>query len=207
MISIIIPCKNRLEHLKQTIKFVLDQTYKDIEIIVVDYNCPQNTQQYLARFPEIICIKADVGEYEWNLSTSRNLGFKNSTGDKVLFIDADTLLDIDFVKQHVDKVKEGVFLTGKQEHPYNACGSCFLMRSDFEMIKGYNEVVKGWGSEDFNLYERLRNKGMIQEMFDFTLIKNIPHSDLIRNQYYGKRNKYKTNESNYQAMIKEFKGL
>jgi glycosyltransferase involved in cell wall biosynthesis len=207
MISIIIPCKKRLAHLKQALPLAVSQSYQDIEIIVVDYNCPEGTKDYVSRFSQVHCVEAQVGKEEWNLSASRNLGYKNSNGDKLLFIDADTLLNTNFVLSHVDQVKEGIFLTGKQTNPYNACGSIFIMRSDFEKVKGYNELVQGWGSEDFNLYERLRNEGMEQRMFDFNLIKNIPHSDQLRNQYFGHKNKFKTNIENYHRMNKDFKGI
>ncbi len=209
MISIIIPCKNRLDYLKKTFSNVVRQSFSDLDIIVVDYNCPQGTKEYIDSIQDkrINCINADVGETEWNLSASRNLGYKHSKGDKLLFIDADTVLDPDFIRYHVAQVRDGVFLTGKQTNPYNACGSCFVTRNDFEKVKGYNEVVQGWGSEDFNLYERLRNEGNEQKMFNFSMIKNIPHSDKIRNEYFGRKNKFTTNDNNYQMMTKEFKGI
>lgn len=209
IVSVIIPCKKRLAHLKKTFPNVLRQSHRDLDIIVVDYMCPQGTSNYIERVKDyrVQLVKAKVGADDWNLSASRNLGYRYAKGEVLLFIDADSIIDKRFISDCLSKLKEGSFLCGNQQIPYQACGCCMVYKSDFEKVKGYNEVVEGWGSEDFNFYNRLEAIGLKNEKFNYSYIKNIPHSDSIRNEYHGKRDRMATNHDNYTRMEKEFKGI
>lgn len=199
MVSIIIPCKNRLNHLSQT--FPLARRL-DAEIIIVDYNCPMGTADYLnATYPGIATIvKAEVGKDEWSLSHARNLGYKASKGDVLLFIDADTKVKSDFLTKH--PLNEGEFYTG---HWLHASGCCMIWRKDFEKIRGYNEIIQSWGTEDYDLYRRLEGLGLKRNYFDKKSFENIKHHDRIRNEYHGRKNIHESNEENYQKSIKEFR--
>lgn len=203
MISIVIPCKNRLNHLLKT--YALTRRVQgEYEVIIVDYQCPMDTIGYFKRaYPNdsrLKLVKAEVGPDEWNLSHARNIGSKQAIGDVLLFIDADTMLKPDFLEKHV--LADGTFYSGSWLY---ASGCCMVSRKDFIQVKGYNEVAKSWGSEDYNLYSRLKATGLNQVYFNEKLYKNIPHPDKIRNQYHGKKDIHVTNEENYQAMLKEFK--
>lgn len=203
MISIIIPCKNRLNHLSST--FIHTRRLQgDCQIVIVDYRCPMGTASHFEnnfhKEPRLKIIRANVGEKEWNLSHARNIGFKASDGDELLFIDADTSLKPDFLTKH--PLIENQFYTGSWLH---ASGCCMLWRKDFEAINGYNECVDGWGSEDYDLYRRLEARGLKRNYFNQKLLKNMPHPDKIRNQYYEGKNIHSTNDGNYHRMQKEFK--
>jgi len=207
--SIIIPCKNRLHFLKATLKTIIFQKYDyDYEIIVVDYNCPQKTISYCESLnnPKVKSIFAEVERNEWNLSKARNLGFLNSDGEYILFLDADTILNDTFLEKTILRMKEGIFITGQDFKPHHSSGSCLVNRKDFELVKGYNESMNGWGSEDLELYSRLK-QNLKQEYFDLKLIKNIPHNNNIRNQYHGGRNIFETNQHNWDISKNSFQSI
>lgn len=203
MISIIIPCKNRLNHLSFTFPLI-QKLAGEWEAIVVDYNCPMGTKDFLLKtFPNesrLKVIKAEVGEKDWNLSHSRNLGFLDSKGEALLFLDADTKVNSDFLTVH--PLPENNFYTGSWLH---ASGCCMVWRKDFEELRGYNEVMEGWGSEDYNLYKRLETRGVQRNYFNEKKFRNIQHHDKIRNEYHGRTNIHTTNELNFQRSLKEFK--
>lgn len=201
MVSIIIPCKNRLNHLSQT--FPLTRRLEgEIEIIIVDYNCPMGTASYFdtAFANQVKIVRAEVGENDWSLSHARNLGFKASKGEALLFIDADTKVRSNFLKHH--PLNDNEFYTGMWLH---ASGCCMVWRKDFEAVRGYNEVIESWGSEDYDLYRRLEGRGLKRNYFDKKLYENIRHHDRIRNEYHGRKNIHTSNEENYQKSIKEFR--
>jgi glycosyltransferase involved in cell wall biosynthesis len=202
MISIIIPCKNRLNHLSST--YTLTRKLQgDYEVIIVDYNCPMGTADHFInsfKDSKLKVVRADVGPKEWNLSHARNIGYGHSTGDALLFADADTMMKPNFLSAH--PLKQGEFYSGSWLH---ASGVCMVWRTDFERVAGYNECVDGWGSEDFDLYRRLVGIGLRQVNFNEKLFRNMPHHDKIRNEYYGGKNIHLTNEQNYQRTQKEFK--
>lgn len=203
MISVIIPCKNRLNHLTLTFPLVR-RIAGDIEIIVVDYNCPMGTADYLGTTfvdeTRLKIVKAEVGKDQWSLSHARNLGYLASKGDALLFIDADTKAKSNFLTHH--PLNEGAFYTGTWLH---GSGCCMIWRKDFEKVKGYNEFIQSWGTEDYDLYRRLEGLGLRRNYFDKKLFENIKHHNRIRNEYHGKKDIHASNEENYQKSIISFK--
>lgn len=203
MISIIIPCKNRLNHLAETI-LLTRKLEGEYEIIITDYNCPMGCADYIdATFSSdtrIKVVRAAVGEKDWSLSHARNLGYKVSSGDAMLFIDADTKVKSDFLVKHPLNEKE--FYTG---HWLHASGCCLIWRSDFEKVRGFNEVIQSWGSEDYDLYRRLEGLGLKRNYFDKKSFENIRHHNRTRNEYHNREDIHSSNEKNYQASIKEFR--
>lgn len=149
-------------------------------------------------------IKADVGPQDWNLSHARNIGAKEAKGNVLVFIDADTILKASFLQYHISVLEPRMFICGTLHY---VSGCCIVWKSDFEEAKGYNEVVEGWGSEDVDFYARLEKLGVRKTHFKLSLIRNMPHSDGTRNEYYGKANIYETNNRNYELMQKGFKSI
>lgn len=90
MISIIIPSFNRVNYLRQLLDSILTQSYKDIEIIVVDDNSKDGTEslmiEYLTKFP---IIKYFRNEKKQGCSYNRGFGLKKSKGDYIIFADDD----------------------------------------------------------------------------------------------------------------------
>ncbi len=199
-VSIIIPCKGRLEQLKQCLPTVLNQTYEYIEIVVVDYNCPENTAGYCDSIG-VNYVKANVADNYWNLCKARNYGAKRSTGEVLLFLDADTILMPQFIESELAKLELGSFLTGLVIPPWNGCGCLFVYRNDFEEVRGYNELFEGWGYDDFNMYERLTHSGLTHYKFSPNLISNLSHEDSGRNEFHGNEDKYASKDRNFKIHL------
>jgi glycosyltransferase involved in cell wall biosynthesis len=87
LISVIIPTYNRENFIKETIDSVLNQTYKNIEILIVDDGSTDNTREIIESIndPRIIYIYQD----NTGASASRNTGIKNAKGEYVAFLDSD----------------------------------------------------------------------------------------------------------------------
>jgi glycosyltransferase involved in cell wall biosynthesis len=102
LISVIIPSYNHGNYLGRAIESVLAQTYKSIEIIVVDDGSTDNTRQTAERFPGVIYV------YQRNqgLSAARNTGIDNSRGKYLLFLDADDWLSVDTLRANYDIIRQ-----------------------------------------------------------------------------------------------------
>jgi len=89
-VSVIIPTYNRAHLVGRAIESVLNQTYKDFEIIVVDDGSTDNTEDIIRQFQEkdkrIKYIKHDKNK---GGSAARNTGIKNSSGYFLSFLDSD----------------------------------------------------------------------------------------------------------------------
>lgn len=104
-VSLIIPTYNRTDVLQQTIELALQQDYPDYELIVVDQtpNNPLHLQSYLNNLEEIIIY---VRQEQPSLTIARNRGIRIATGEIIVFIDDDVLIQSDFLKHHVETYKD-----------------------------------------------------------------------------------------------------
>ena len=89
-VSIIIPTYNRAHLVGRAIESVLNQTYQDFEIIVVDDDSTDNTQKVVNEFQKkdkrIKYIKMNVNK---GSAAARNIGIKIARGDYIAFLDSD----------------------------------------------------------------------------------------------------------------------
>ena len=88
MISIILPTYNRGSILDKTINCVLEQTYTHFELIIIDDNSNDNTKDVVNSYNDSR-IKYFYNSINQGCALSREVGFKHSKGDILVFIDDD----------------------------------------------------------------------------------------------------------------------
>lgn len=97
LVSIIVPVYKVEPYLKRCLDSILNQTYKNIEIILVDDgspdNCPQICDEYAAKDNRIIVIHQENG----GLSAARNVGTKKAKGDYIFYLDSDDSIEKDCI--------------------------------------------------------------------------------------------------------------
>ncbi len=92
VVSIIIPTYNRIDLIYDSIKSVINQTYKNIEIVIIDDNSTEYILSFLnANFPDIN-FKYQKNTENRGVSYSRNKGIELSTGDYISFLDSDDII-------------------------------------------------------------------------------------------------------------------
>jgi glycosyltransferase involved in cell wall biosynthesis len=96
--SVIIPCYNQAQWLSEAIESVLNQTYKNFEIIVINDGSSDNTSEVARSFPVKLIEQSNRG-----VSIARNLGIREATGLFILPLDADDKIRNDFLEQTVDQ--------------------------------------------------------------------------------------------------------
>jgi predicted glycosyltransferase involved in capsule biosynthesis len=212
-ISVITTCKGRLHHLRQTLPGWMAQEGGNYEIIVVDYNDPNDCFSYVESLsdPMVRAVRANNDDPFFNLSKARNTGAMaiSEKTDVILFVDADTIMTNNvFINYHKGKVlNPGNFLCGWANGNMNlgagASGSCMVWRDDFFAVRGYNELANGWGYEDVEFYERLERIGRQQTAFHNGL-DSIQHSDEERVMFYRKKNIHVTSNGNLLTMKNNF---
>ncbi len=97
-ISVIIPVYNVEKYLDECINSVVNQSYKNLEIILVDDgspdNCPKLCDEWAKKDDRIKVIHKKNG----GLSSARNAGLEILTGDYFTFVDSDDYIDLDYIK-------------------------------------------------------------------------------------------------------------
>lgn len=87
-VSIVIPTYNRVDFLPKAVQSVLNQTYRDWEMIIVDDGSIDNTEEVANGYKESR-IRYIAHKYNLGISASRNTGIKNSRGEYIAFLDSD----------------------------------------------------------------------------------------------------------------------
>jgi glycosyltransferase involved in cell wall biosynthesis len=99
LVSVIIPTKNEEKFIGNTLESVVNQTYPNIEVIVVDSCSDDNTVRIAKKYADKVIIK------KTNIAEGRNLGVKNANGEILTFIDADTVLPSNFIEKSVKVIQ------------------------------------------------------------------------------------------------------
>src|SRR5215475_868787 len=87
-VSVIIPTHNRAEFLRSAITSVLNQTFQDFEIIIIDDASKDHTQEVIANFNDAR-IKVIYNQVSKGAAGARNIGIMNSSSEYTAFLDDD----------------------------------------------------------------------------------------------------------------------
>ena len=89
-ISIIVPVYNtKFEYLDKCLNSIVNQSYKDIEVIVVDDGSSVSYDEIIKKYEKDVRFFHQENK---GVSSARNLGVENSTGDYIMFVDSDDWL-------------------------------------------------------------------------------------------------------------------
>jgi glycosyltransferase involved in cell wall biosynthesis len=194
-VSVIIPTYNREKFIGPAIQSVLDQTYQDFEVIVVDDGSTDETLNVVKQFSEKVRY---IYQPNKGRSHARNKGLSLAKGQFVAFLDSDDLylheklrLQVDFMKQHkefgmvytsaycIDE--DGVPLQARYEADVSgwiykhiaffvpvtiALPTVMVRREIFESAGSFDEEMDRF--EDTDMWRRISKKCQIGAMPEFT---------------------------------------
>jgi glycosyltransferase involved in cell wall biosynthesis len=155
--SIVSTCKGRLRDLKRTLPEFLKQ--ENTEVIVVDYDCPDGTSDYVARAHPEARVVSVADRPRFNLPHARNLGAAQARGEILIFLDADVVIAGHFVEYVGKHLPERSFAHFAPPARNSLRGQSAVWRRDFEAIGGYDDLMDGYGGEDLDFYMRLKLAG------------------------------------------------
>ncbi len=115
MISVIVPIYNTSEYLEQCVGSILNQTYRDLEVILVDdgssYLCGKACDEYAVTDYRVKVIHKENG----GLVSARKTGLKAATGEFVGYVDSDDWIEPDYYEKMVlaqEKTGADIVLSG-----------------------------------------------------------------------------------------------
>ena len=115
MVSVVIPCYNQAHFLPEAIESALSQKHRTIEVVVVDDGSRDKIREVIGRYSDIVFVRQE----NRGLAEARNSGFGASSGEYVVFLDADDRLTPNAVEAHLlcfAKHPEAGFVVGDIDH-------------------------------------------------------------------------------------------
>ena len=113
LVSIIIPVYNASEHIRLCLDSILNQTYKNIEIILVNDGSTDNSlktiEQYKNKYPQIIKI---VNKKNSGVADTRNKGLELVSGYYTMFSDNDDYMEPDYIETYLKNVEDNDIVIG-----------------------------------------------------------------------------------------------
>ena len=184
-LSIVTCCKGRLLHLKRALPTFVAQDGS--EVIVVDYDCPDGTKDWVAAHFPAVRVVAVAAAPIFNLSRARNAGAEVARAPWLAFCDADNLLAPSFATEALARLVPGTYLRTMRDTPFGRLRQGLPLvceTATFRAIGGYDDAIRGWGPEDREFIERLDRSGVREVLGAVTLMETVPHDNAVRSTFY-----------------------
>lgn len=175
LITIIIPVFNAENYITSCLESILQQSYSNIEIIVINDGSIDNTEKIIEEY----CIKDPrihyISQINSGPSAARNRGLKSATGEYIMFLDADDWLEkkcceisINTIKAyHADMLMFDYYkVINNEKYPYNSFSKKFI---EFQKNK-----------ENLNFVYDMRAISVWGKLYKTLSIKNIFFDETIK---------------------------
>jgi len=210
-VSVIIPTFNRSEKVVRAVSSVLNQGFRDFEIIVVDDGSTDNTREALSKY--MSSIQYIRQSDNMGVSAARNRGIKSSVAPWIAFLDSDDYwlkeklpVQIEFIDQNPNAVacqteeiwiKNDRRVNPKKRHrkpsgnifaqSLKLClvspSSVIIKRSLLEDVGLFDETLPA--AEDFDLWLRISCRHPIYLIDKGLVVKEGGHEDQLSRQFSG----------------------
>jgi glycosyltransferase involved in cell wall biosynthesis len=172
LVSVIIPTKNSAFFLKKSLESIVNQSYKNIEIIVIDNNSRDDTKKIAKKYTKHVYNKGP------ERSAQTNFGVSKANGEFVYKVDSDFVLDKSVIEQCLKKIQEGFDAVIVHNTPDETVGwlskirkfeidmykydlthsaARFLKKSVYQNIGGNSENITA--GEDYDFQNKLNRSG------------------------------------------------
>lgn len=105
LISIIVPVYNVEKYLRQCLESLINQTYKNIEIICINNGSTDKSSEILVEFAQKDSRIKIITQEKSGVSAARNSGLKIASGDYIMFVDSDDWTEIDACEKLITEAK------------------------------------------------------------------------------------------------------
>lgn len=133
-VSIVIPVYNAEKYLNRCLDSIVNQTYTNLEIILINDGSKDNSLKICNKYKENDYRFKIITKENGGVSSARNLGIKESTGDVLTFIDSDDWIESDYIEKSI-----------KFFCKYN----CDLLKTNYSVIEKNEEYIRYKYNDNF----------------------------------------------------------
>lgn len=176
-ISIIIPIYNTEAHLSKCIESVMKQTYRNIEIVLVNDGSDDNSLEICKNYQNKDNRIKIINKKNGGVSSARMAGINNSSGEYIGFVDSDDYIDnmmYEILMRELKKYSAKIVECGIHKVYHGK----IIKSTDFkeEFIENSHEITKGI-LKNSNTDNSLCNKLFAKEVFKNIQLPNYQHSE------------------------------
>jgi glycosyltransferase involved in cell wall biosynthesis len=152
-VSVVIPVNNSEKTIARTIESVLNQTYEDFEIILVDDFSQDNSIEILEKYSKNKKIKLIKNKKNFGPAKTRNIGINKSKGEIIFFTDSDCYVPKNWIEKILEEYQEekvagvGGFLKPKENTwvaKFELLQNKFLLGIKNKKITGGSKTPMGY---------------------------------------------------------------
>jgi glycosyltransferase involved in cell wall biosynthesis len=147
LVSVVIPCRNGAAWLGAAIESGLGQSWKHLEIVVVDDASTDDSRHVAARYRDRGVVALDCARR--GAAAARKAGLQRARGDFIQFLDADDVLDADKIRAQIERLADapdGAVASGAwarfREHPSEAVFAAEPVWRDFSAPEEF--LIASW---------------------------------------------------------------
>lgn len=206
LVSIVMPAYNAEKYIREAVESILGQSYKNIELIIVDDGSNDNTLEMIKTFKDKRLF-VFVNDKNRGISYTTNRGLKKSNGKYIALMDDDDIAERDRIKIQVDHLEADpqidilggrtTYIDGQGRVLYyggiprhnpkyiqaillfncmDFMNSTAMIRKDFIIKNNLSYEEDCYGMQDFKFYIESSKLGKISTVNDF-LLKHRIHSN------------------------------
>ena len=217
-VSIIIPIYNSEKTLNRLINSVVNQSYKNLEIILINDGSIDNSLKIINSFEKKDKRIKVINQKNQGVSKSRNKGLEVATGEYILFLDSDDYIDKDLIKIVLSKFKQnkvdlviyGFYTEIYGEKLVSNYKTCLL--KDKQSIK--NNLINLWKTHMlYNVWNKIYKKEIIDKYnikfpnYDYgeDIKFNMCYIEKVQSLYSLKTPLYYYNRENKNSLTNQYR--
>lgn len=108
-VSIVIPVYNSEKYISRCLESVINQSYKNIEILTINDGSSDNSLKILKNYEKKYKNIRAIDKQNEGVAKTRNLGISKATGDYIMFIDNDDYIDENYVEKYIHEIDDGAY--------------------------------------------------------------------------------------------------
>ena len=132
-LSVIIPVYNGEKYIEDCLNSIIKQTYKDLQIIVVNDGSKDNTESIILNMSKRDSRIQIISKKNGGVSSARNIGVKYAKEDCITFVDDDDTLDLDMYEMLMKYIDDGYDIAH--------CGYKRISKEKIKLVNGTGSII------------------------------------------------------------------
>jgi glycosyltransferase involved in cell wall biosynthesis len=163
-LSVIIPVYNVEEYLERCLDSIINQSYQEMEIILVNDGSTDKSGEICARYAKTDARIQLVNKENGGLSSARNTGIEIANGDYLTFVDSDDYIDLNTYADNMPFLMENRYIEILQ-YPFKRDNVLLGAPDKPYLVSGEKDLFANWWTNDV-ITSSVCNKIFRKEVFD-----------------------------------------